>query len=272
MGLALVGRCLQNPLPTKSRVVLSCSQLQQTSGTQLNRKVFIMNQEPKKPLSPQKLAANRANAQHSTGPKTDAGKAKAAQNSWKHGVLANCLYPTNELRAQDANDFKLLYTGLWQHYSPVGFLEQQSLEKIAVLEQRLTRLLRYEQKVFDYDCRLICPGTDRVVRYETSLNRQLAKEIEKLERLQQQRKAKQDESDPAYVEPDDTASEPEAACDELPEPPKDSAVGQPAQDSPSANTSEPTPTITDPNPEATAEQGLTATDATPSTGLAAMIV
>jgi hypothetical protein len=34
----------------------------------------------------QKTKANRANAQHSTGPKTAQGKARAAQNAWRHGL------------------------------------------------------------------------------------------------------------------------------------------------------------------------------------------
>jgi hypothetical protein len=43
---------------------------------------------PKKPVSPKQLAANRANASHSTGPRTSEGKARSAQNSRKHGFTA----------------------------------------------------------------------------------------------------------------------------------------------------------------------------------------
>src|SRR4051794_38858392 len=38
--------------------------------------------------SPAKVAANRANAQKSTGPRTDAGKERAKQNACKHGLCA----------------------------------------------------------------------------------------------------------------------------------------------------------------------------------------
>ena len=34
------------------------------------------------------IEANRANAEHSTGPKTPAGKAKSRKNAWKHGLTA----------------------------------------------------------------------------------------------------------------------------------------------------------------------------------------
>ena len=38
-------------------------------------------------LSLQKLSANQKNAQLSTGPKTEAGKAKSALNAVKHGIF-----------------------------------------------------------------------------------------------------------------------------------------------------------------------------------------
>jgi hypothetical protein len=36
--------------------------------------------------SEKQMAANRANAQHSTGPKTAAGKLKASRNAFRHGL------------------------------------------------------------------------------------------------------------------------------------------------------------------------------------------
>jgi hypothetical protein len=50
----------------------------------------MYNEEPKKPTkatSPHRIEANRRNAQHSTGPKTDEGKARSSQNSIKHGIF-----------------------------------------------------------------------------------------------------------------------------------------------------------------------------------------
>ena len=38
--------------------------------------------------SPAQIAANRANAQRSTGPRTEQGKARAASSSFKHGLYA----------------------------------------------------------------------------------------------------------------------------------------------------------------------------------------
>src|SRR4051812_33263889 len=36
--------------------------------------------------SEKQIAANRANAQHSTGPRTAAGKRKSSRNSYRHGL------------------------------------------------------------------------------------------------------------------------------------------------------------------------------------------
>ncbi|MGA2268535.1 MAG: hypothetical protein ABSH44_08715, partial [Bryobacteraceae bacterium] len=41
------------------------------------------------PVSDKQLAANRANATHSTGPRTPQGKARSALNSRKHGFAAS---------------------------------------------------------------------------------------------------------------------------------------------------------------------------------------
>ena len=38
------------------------------------------------PISPERLAANRRNAQKSTGPRTAEGKAASRQNAFKHGM------------------------------------------------------------------------------------------------------------------------------------------------------------------------------------------
>src|SRR6266436_4495933 len=43
------------------------------------------------PISSAKLDANRANAQHSTGPRTEAGKAHSATNSRTHGLCSDDL-------------------------------------------------------------------------------------------------------------------------------------------------------------------------------------
>ena len=55
----------------------------------------------KKPVSSRKQAANRANAQKSTGPKTALGKSYSRVNALRHGMLANATLFTSDHRVKD---------------------------------------------------------------------------------------------------------------------------------------------------------------------------
>src|SRR5580658_4602876 len=54
-----------------------------------------------KSVSAKKVETNHKNAQKSTGPRTEAGKAKAASNSYQHGFYAKNLFLTPEQVAKD---------------------------------------------------------------------------------------------------------------------------------------------------------------------------
>jgi hypothetical protein len=143
----------------------------------------------KPPVSAKKLESNKKNAQKSHGPTTEAGKAKSANNSFKHGFYAKRLFPTAELEKKDREDYQSLLTGLRAFYRPEGFLEDLLIEKIAVESLRLARLLGYEQtKMMAWTFPFEQRTGDQILRFQTAANRQLIWAIEKLERLQSQRK------------------------------------------------------------------------------------
>ena len=48
------------------------------------------------PTSEAKIASNRANAQKSTGPRTEAGKNASRANGYKHGMTATVVFPQVE--------------------------------------------------------------------------------------------------------------------------------------------------------------------------------
>ncbi|MGD0966280.1 MAG: hypothetical protein ABSA57_20585 [Candidatus Acidiferrales bacterium] len=181
--------------------------------------------QKKKPVSPEKLAANRKNAQGSTGPRTAAGKRRASQNSYKHGIFALRLFPTNELVARDGADYNRIFGSYRNHYSPVGDLEYLYLEKIAVHSLRLARLLEHEQKIFGERWVFELRSTDRISRYEANIRRQLEKDIERLESLQQKRQAETNEFETTDPESDDTISQTDEATAEGSEPPADLISG-----------------------------------------------
>ena len=145
----------------------------------------------KKPVSPQKLAANRANANQSTGPRTEAGKEKSANNSYQHGFYAKRLFPTSRERDRDGADYEIVASGIRNHYQPRGFMENFWAEKIAVEMLRSARLLGHEQDNFTNYYQAFERGSvDRILRFHAAINRQLAHAIEQLERLQEAREAK----------------------------------------------------------------------------------
>ena len=77
---------------------------------------------PRKPLSAKQLAANRANAAHSTGPHTTQGKARSAQNARKHDFTASNLIG---LRPEEVDEVARLTSGRFvdclQHTLSGGF-------------------------------------------------------------------------------------------------------------------------------------------------------
>jgi len=67
-------------------------------------------------ISPEQLAANRGNAQRSTGPRTDTGKAVASANATRHGLLSTRLLLPDE----DAAELDDVRAGLFAHLLPEG--------------------------------------------------------------------------------------------------------------------------------------------------------
>lgn len=145
--------------------------------------------EQAKAVSPQKLAANRANAQHSTGPKTTEGKGKSKQNSLKHGFFSRPALPAGEEGDKLWLGYSDLVAGIREYYDPVGFMEEVLTEKIVTETIRFSRFLAFEadyvgkRQLFQLDC------VDRILRFQSAINRQLFQSMHELEQLQKIRKA-----------------------------------------------------------------------------------
>lgn len=95
-------------------------------------------------LSPAKVAANRANARKSTGPRTREGKARSATNALSHGILAADAVVRAGEGTEDAQAFAALLDGLLEDLDPASTLERLMVERVAVTAWRLRRLYRYE--------------------------------------------------------------------------------------------------------------------------------
>jgi hypothetical protein len=153
-----------------------------------------------KHLSPQKLAANRANSRHSTGPTSPEGKEKTRLNAVKHGLTARYFPQLVQAGTAESQEWEELRSRLMEHYQPVGPVEALLVEKIAVELLRYNRLLAREQ-----DPRVLGSGlsslyvqvVDKMTRYQSTINRQLFQTIGELERQQGNRKAKEQKSEEA---------------------------------------------------------------------------
>jgi hypothetical protein len=90
--------------------------------------------------SERQKAANRANARHSTGPKTPEGKAAIRVNARSHGLFAREVV----LPEEDADAFEDLFNQVRANLSPVGPIEAFLVNAM----WRLRRLERAETALF----------------------------------------------------------------------------------------------------------------------------
>ncbi len=92
---------------------------------------------------PARTARNRANASHSTGPKTEAGKKRSSLNAYRHGLTGQTIIlPAEDLVAYQ--DFTDTY---FKDYKPVGTLEKQLVQSLADTQWRLNRVAALEHNL-----------------------------------------------------------------------------------------------------------------------------
>src|ERR1700685_4198834 len=88
--------------------------------------------------------ANLANAQHSTGPRTEKGKHRTRLNAYRHGLTGQiCLLTADEQQAFDQH-----CTGIRESLAPVGALEIDLAQSIAEDRWRLKRARAIETGIF----------------------------------------------------------------------------------------------------------------------------
>jgi len=97
-----------------------------------------------KRVTPKQLAANRRNAQRSTGPRTPRGKAVSRWNALTHGILAQAIIPPPLDQYESRQDFDRLLARLRDEFDPASAMEELLVERIATAYWRLGRVLRAE--------------------------------------------------------------------------------------------------------------------------------
>ena len=179
-------------------------------------------------ISKRKIAANRENAQKSTGP---ANTTSTRYNATKHGLLSE-----GSTELDNPETFQALVEQLKAELQPAGVLEHECVQQIALLTVRVRRARRLEAEaftsylnpaktihhpgtVFADDSEVIgwtetldvglpaqvsndaIDGINRtVLRYETSIENKLFRWQNQLERLQRLRRGEKIPA-PAAVDP-----------------------------------------------------------------------
>jgi len=108
------------------------------------------------PLSERKLAANRANAQKSTGPRNFEGRRRSSQNALKHGVLANAILIEGECR----EGFLNLCRSYQREYNPQTPTEHALVNKAVTAQWRALRAAAIESAAITREMQLQAHSTE----------------------------------------------------------------------------------------------------------------
>jgi hypothetical protein len=91
-------------------------------------------------LTTDRTRINRANSQHSTGPKTEAGKQRSSLNALRHGLTGQIVVmPTEDLQA-----YQLHLASFTDEYHPQGATEANLVQALADTSWRLNRVAALE--------------------------------------------------------------------------------------------------------------------------------
>ncbi|NDJ11910.1 MAG: hypothetical protein EBY17_12075 [Acidobacteriia bacterium] len=156
-----------------------------------------------------RLLANQANARHSTGPKTEPGKAKSKMNALRHGLTGQfCVMNEPDRIAWAAFEKDYL-----EALAPVGAIERQLAITLAQNNWRLNRARAIESNIEGLGNQEFAEGVEsespevefavtqaktwlnhhpaftNLTLYENRIQRQLAQVEKRLELLQSERKA-----------------------------------------------------------------------------------
>jgi hypothetical protein len=160
--------------------------------------------------SPAQLAANRRNAQKSSGPRTIEGKKRSSLNHLRHGMTAK----TVVLPHENADNYNEMRTALIEDYAPANTQELMLVDQIAVGYWRTIRARRFETAMFDNHlrnkkrvhgkdqspndrddegCAVILQVTDpkdlqNYFRYDATISRDYYRAIATLEKMQAARR------------------------------------------------------------------------------------
>jgi hypothetical protein len=132
--------------------------------------------------------ANAANALLSTGPRTNAGKARSSQNARQHGLTADHVV----IAAEDREDFDELNDQLQSDVQPEGALQQILFDQLVASAWNLGRIRRMETELTGSATTYLdilnnpelTAKLDRLARHQTRIERAFYRSLRELKALQ----------------------------------------------------------------------------------------
>ena len=136
---------------------------------------------------PNRATINRANARHSTGPRTEAGKQRAKLNALRHGLTSqSVLLPTEDPAAYQKHAQEFL-----NEYQPQGPTERQLVQDLIDTSWRLNRVPSLEAELLS-SADLDVHALGLLATYGNRLSRQFHKALDQLRDLQAARRHQRD--------------------------------------------------------------------------------
>ena len=130
-----------------------------------------------------RLAANAANAQHSTGPRTPEGQVRSSQNARTHGLTARDLV----IAPNELEEFEELRNDYQASVQPQDAAQQSLFELLVGAAWNLRRIRRMEVRACSDTTRTaeqLEKDLDRLVRYKTCIERTFHRSLKELKVLQ----------------------------------------------------------------------------------------
>jgi hypothetical protein len=135
--------------------------------------------------TPSQVTANQANAQKSTGPKTDAGKAKSSMNRLSYGFASN----TRFIKGEDPDEFYALLNDLTIEHQPSTPTEQILVEKMAHNQWISLRASRIQGELLEaLTFKELNKTLPLMIRYQTTADRAFHKAHQELLKARKQTK------------------------------------------------------------------------------------
>jgi hypothetical protein len=133
-----------------------------------------------------RAAINRANSQHSTGPRAETGKRRSSQNALRHGLTSR----TAVLASEDQAAYESHCRKFADEYQPANATETELVQELADSSWRLRRIPLLESDLFSQvpSPESLVPALASLGLHGTRLARQFQKALDTLRDIQNDRR------------------------------------------------------------------------------------